>query len=158
MAYVIDQATVADIPALVRMRLGYLTADYGTLSKDQVRDLEFEVPAYLTYHLGKTLHAFVARDEDTNDIVACAWLLLVEKPPSPRFPHGHTGVLFNVYTDPGHRRRGLARLVMERLIADARARALDVIELHATEDGYPLYRSLGFEDDRYTHVPMRLML
>ena len=24
--------------------------------------------------------------------------------------------------------------------------------------GYPLYRKLGFEDDRYTHVPMRLML
>jgi hypothetical protein len=47
---------------------------------------------------------------------------------------------------------------MDLLIEDARARALDVLELHATEDGYPLYRSLGFEDDRYTHVPMRLML
>lgn len=158
MAYVIEQANVADIPALVELRVGYLTTDYGELSRAQRRDLEFELPNYLRYHLGRTLHVFVARDEDEGQIAACAWLLLVEKPPSPRFPHGHTGVLFNVFTKPECRRQGLAKRVMERLIEDARARALDVIELHATEDGYPLYRSLGFEDDRYTHVPMRLML
>ena len=99
---------------------------------------------------------FVARED--GHAVCTAWLLLVDKPPSPRFPHGRTGVLFNVYTVPEHRRQGLARRVMDLLITDATARALDVLELHATEDGYPLYRSLGFEDDRYTHVPMRLML
>ena len=158
MAYRIEAATVADIPQLVDLRIGYLTADYGQLSDDQIDDLTFEVPNYLLYHLGRTLHVFVARDEASDVIAACAWLLLVEKPPSPRFPHGHTGVLFNVYTVPEHRRQGLARRVMDLLITDATARALDVLELHATEDGYPLYRSLGFEDDRYTHVPMRLML
>lgn len=158
MAYRIEAATVADIPQLVDLRVGYLTADYGELSGEQLAELTFEVPNYLRYHLGRTLHVFVARDEGSDVIAACAWLLLVEKPPSPRFPHGHTGVLFNVYTVPEHRRKGLARRVMELLIEDATARALDVLELHATEDGYPLYRKLGFEDDRYTHVPMRLML
>ncbi|MDO5118726.1 MAG: GNAT family N-acetyltransferase [Coriobacteriales bacterium] len=158
MGYRIETATVADIPELLELRLGYLTADVGKLSKEQRKELEFEVPNYLRYHLGRTLHVFVAREDETNVIASCAWLLLVEKPPSPRFPHGHTGVLFNVFTLPEHRRQGLARRVMNRLIDDARARALDVLELHATDDGYPLYRLLGFEDDRYTHVPMRLML
>jgi ribosomal protein S18 acetylase RimI-like enzyme len=63
-----------------------------------------------------------------------------------------------VYTVPEHRRRGLARQVMLRLLDAARALKLDVVELHATEDGYPLYRSLGFEDDSSTHVAMRMML
>ena len=57
-----------------------------------------------------------------------------------------------------HRRRGLARKVMQYLIDTARELNLDVIELHATEDGYPLYASLGFADDSTTHKAMRLML
>ena len=157
MAYQFGSATAADIPQLVDLRLSYLRDDFGELSSEQVENLMTEVPNYLRYHLGRTLHVFVAREE-TGAIVACAWLLLVEKPPSPRFPNGHTGVLFNVYTLPEHRHRGLAKQVMSLLIEDAKARALDVLELHATEAGYPLYRKLGFEDDRYTHVPMRLML
>ena len=44
------------------------------------------------------------------------------------------------------------------LIDTARELNLDVIELHATEDGYPLYTELGFADDSTLHKPMRLML
>ena len=47
---------------------------------------------------------------------------------------------------------------MTVLLDASREMGLDVIELHATDDGYPLYRSLGFEDDSSTHVAMRLML
>lgn len=119
--------------------------------------LHEELPGYLKHHLQNDLIAFVAREEE-GPIVSCAWLLLVSKPPSPRFPHGRTGVLFNVYTAPTHRRRGIARSVMGTLIEDAYRRQLDVLELHATEDGYPLYRVLGFSDDSTTHKAMRMML
>jgi hypothetical protein len=47
---------------------------------------------------------------------------------------------------------------MEILISAGRDHGLDVIELHATDDGYPLYLQLGFADDTMTHKPMRLML
>ena len=158
MAYVFGQASLNDVEDLVRLRIGYLTADFGTLDTAQEEALWRELPAYFELHLDYDLLAFVARDEDSGRIVCCAWLLLVTKPPSPRFPHGQTGTLFNVYTVPEHRRRGLARQVMLRLLDAARALKLDVVELHATEDGYPLYRSLGFEDDSSTHVAMRMML
>lgn len=158
MGYVYGQASLSDTPELVRLRIGYLTADFGELDPQQETDLWRELPAYFELHLDYDLLAFVARDEETNAIVCCAWLLLVTKPPSPRFPHGQTGTLFNVYTVPEHRRRGLARQVMLRLLDAARDLNLDVVELHATEDGYPLYRSLGFQDDSSTHVPMRMML
>lgn len=158
MAYVFGQASLSDAPELVRLRIGYLTADFGTLDPQQEADLWQELPAYFELHLDYDLLAFVARDEESGDIVCTAWLLLVTKPPSPRFPHGATGTLFNVYTVPEHRRRGLARQVMQRLIKAARDLNLDVLELHATDDGYPLYRGLGFEDDSSTHVAMRMML
>ena len=158
MDYRVEAASVADIEQLVELRIAYLLDDFGELSDEEEAELRELLPSYLRYHLGRTLHAFVAREADGEKIAACAWLLLVEKPPSPRFPRGHCGILFNVYTLPECRRRGLARRVMGTLIDDAAARDLDVLELHATEQGYQLYREMGFEDDRYTHVPMRLMI
>ena len=158
MSYTFGQASLNDVSELVRLRIGYLTADFGALDPVQEEALWRELPAYFELHLDFDLLAFVARDDDSGQIVCCAWLLLVTKPPSPRFPRGQTGTLFNVYTVPEHRRRGLAREVMLRLIDAARDLDLDVLELHATEDGYPLYRGLGFEDDSSSHVAMRMML
>ena len=158
MSYTFGRASLGDIEQLVRLRIGYLTADFGTLDTQQEEALWRELPAYFELHLDFDLLAFVAREQESGEIVCCAWLLLVTKPPSPRFPHGQTGTLFNVYTVPEHRRRGLARRVMEHLLSAAYELNLDVVELNATEDGYELYRSLGFKDDSSTHVPMRMML
>lgn len=157
MALTIGQATVADIGALEQLRMDYLKEDFGELTSEQKEMLLAEIDPYLRWHLGTGLMVFVARDDDAG-IVSCAWLLLIEKPPSPRFPHGRTGTLFNVYTAPAFRRRGLASKVMDALIEDARIRHLDLLELNATEDGYPLYRSLGFRNAHEKHRAMRMWL
>lgn len=156
MAVTFDKATAHDIPQLIELRLAYLVDDFGALDPEQEAELPGELVPYLEHHLDRDLIAFVARDADK--VVACAWILLVEKPPSPRFPHGRTGVLFNVYTRPDRRHQGLASGVMRQLLDEARAMELDVVELHATDDGYPLYLSLGFSDDSSTHKAMRMEL
>lgn len=157
MALTIGQASVADISALEQLRMDYLKEDFGELTDEQEQMLLAEIDPYLRWHLGTGLMVFVARDDEAG-IVSCAWLLLIEKPPSPRFPHGRTGTLFNVYTAPAFRRRGLASRVMDALIEDARIRHLDLLELNATEDGYPLYRSLGFRNAHEKHRAMRMWL
>ena len=157
MALSIGQASVADIRALEQLRMDYLKEDFGELTDEQQEMLLAEIDPYLRWHLGTGLMVFVARDDEVG-IVSCAWLLLIEKPPSPRFPHGRTGTLFNVYTVPEFRRRGLASKVMDALIEDARLRHLDLLELNATEDGYPLYRSLGFRNAHERHRAMRMWL
>ncbi|MDO4537571.1 MAG: GNAT family N-acetyltransferase [Coriobacteriales bacterium] len=160
MSITLGQATLADTDELVQLRLAYLEADFGELTADQKEQLPLEIRPYLARHMGSDLLVFVARGDKSEGapIVSCAWLLLVEKPPSPRFPHGKTGVLFNVYTAPSSRRQGIASRVMRELIEQARELKLDVLELHATDEGYPLYLSLGFVDDSSTHDPMRMML
>lgn len=59
--------------------------------------------------------------------------------------HAHIG---NVYTDPAHRRRGLARLIMETIIDWCAANAIDYVTLSASPQGRPLYEQLGFAADR----------
>ena len=44
---------------------------------------------------------------------------------------------------------------MEGLLAEARSMGLCRIELKATEDGYPLYRAVGFTDDAGEYRPMK---
>lgn len=49
-----------------------------------------------------------------------------------------------VATDPGRRRRGHARAVLERLLGDARRRGRTTATLQASPDGHALYEQLGF--------------
>ncbi len=46
-------------------------------------------------------------------------------------------------------------MLMNAMIADAKELNIDVIELKATADGYDLYRSVGFEDDRSKYHLMK---
>ena len=54
--------------------------------------------------------------------------------------------VLNVYTRPEHRHNGYARHLMNMLMDDVSNMGLSVVELKATEDGYQLYKSLGFID------------
>ena len=156
MGYAIDRATVEDIPQLIELRMDYLTADFDPLDEADASPIEASLPGFFERHLENDLFAYVMRD-DSGRIVSVALMLVSEKPANPRFVHGRIGTVFNVYTKPEHRRKGLAREVVCELVEDARRRDLDLVELNATADGYPLYRSIGFTDANL-HRPMHIKL
>ena len=149
----IEKAGFADVDALTALRLEYLIEDNGSLEHSDVETIRNNLPGYIREHLNKDLFVYVIREDDT--IVSCAFLLIVMKPMSPAFIHGKTATVLNVYTLPAYRRRGYARMLMNAMIADAKELNIDVIELKATEDGYDLYRSVGFEDDRSKYHLMK---
>ena len=149
----VERAAVRDIDGLVEARVAYLTEDFGSLDAHDEAAIREQLPGYFEAHLNRDLFCHVIRDGKM--IVSCAFLLVVEKPMSPSFINGKTGTVLNVYTQPAYRRRGCARAVMEALLDDARAMGLCVVGLKATDDGYPLYRSVGFEDDASKYHNMR---
>ena len=148
-----EKATTADIEDLVRLRLAFLAEDSGTLDEKETDIIKRSLPDYYSRHLNNDLFAYVIREDHT--IVSCAFLLVVEKPMSPAFINGKTGSVLNVYTSPAFRHKGYARKVMEALTADAKDMGLSVMELKATDAGYPLYKSLGFSDDHSKYHPMK---
>ena len=149
----VDKAAMRDVTALTDMRLQYLREDMGGLDAEAEEAIKRALPGYFRAHLGRDLYAYVIREG--RSIVSCALLLIVEKPMSPAFPNGKTGIVLNVYTRPSHRRRGFAGRIMAALTDAARAMDLSVVELKATQEGYPLYRKAGFHDDRSKYCPMR---
>lgn len=64
--------------------------------------------------------------------------------PSPRKITGRVEYVHTVATLPTFRRRGISRILLQHLIDDLESLGLDVIELHATEQGRPLYEELQF--------------
>ena len=138
------KATIEDIAQLTELRIAYLAEDYGELTEKDLEIIKRDLPDYFIRNLNKNIFGYVARDE--REIVACALLLVIEKPMSPAFITGKTGTVLNVYTKSEYRHKGHARKAMNMLMEDAADMGLSVVELKATEDGYQLYRSLGFHD------------
>ena len=151
-----EKAVLSDIPALTDLRIAYLQEDLGTIAEDDLHSIRAALPIYFEKHLNNDLMAFVAREGGI--IISCAFLLIVEKPMSPAFITGKTATVMNVYTMPEHRHKGYARKLMTLLLEDAKALDVSIVELKATEDGYPLYRSLGFEEAVAKYHSMRLVL
>ena len=139
---IFEKATIKDINGLTDLRLAYLQEDLGVITDKEL--IQESLPGYYEKHLNKDLMVYVARDDE--DIVACAFLLIVEKPMSPSFITGKTGNVLNVYTKPEYRNKGYAKKLMTMMLEDATAQDVSVIELKSTEDGYSLYKSVGFDD------------
>jgi GNAT superfamily N-acetyltransferase len=53
-------------------------------------------------------------------------------------------LVVNVYVAPEFRHRGLARRLMEGILAWCRAQGIERVVLHPSSMGRPLYESLGF--------------
>ncbi len=85
-------------------------------------------------------------------ILAGAGLLLRQVPPFPvsreigetGITDGRQGLIVNVFTEPEWRRRGLARRLMEHILAWSREQGIQSILLHASDEGRALYEQLGF--------------
>ncbi len=148
-----EKATSNDTQDLIGLRIAFLLEDEGEMPESTLSLISGQLAAYFRRHLNKDLFVFVCRD--AGMIVGCCFLSVSEKPANPRFINGKTGTVLNVYTKPEYRRKGVARKLMQMLLAESADLKLDYVELKASNAGYPLYRSLGFEDAPTKYHPMK---
>jgi ribosomal protein S18 acetylase RimI-like enzyme len=82
---------------------------------------------------------------DAASSIASAGLLILEWPPHPLDPTGESrAYLLNVFVESAYRRRGLARELLRLCLAEAHRRGIRIVSLHASDQGRPIYESLGF--------------
>ena len=82
--------------------------------------------------------------EDEGRPVAGVLMLMKESLPTPVSPLSVRGYLFNIYTEPSHRRQGLAAQLTEAARDLARDCGLEIMELHASREAEGLYQRMGF--------------
>ncbi|MEW5717561.1 MAG: GNAT family N-acetyltransferase [Chloroflexota bacterium] len=144
MTFAIRVATVADAPIIVAHRRA-MFEDMGERAQDKLDALSAAFETWVTERLARgEYHGWLAMDAQ-NQVIAGAGLWLLAWPSTPHDQSAQRGYIFNVYTQPVFRRRGLARQLMHVILDWCRAQSIRVVGLHASDDGRALYEALGFK-------------
>ncbi|MGD0484916.1 MAG: GNAT family N-acetyltransferase [Gemmatimonadales bacterium] len=150
-AFTVRRAVPADVPVLVRHRVE-MFRDMGRLKDDEAAAVLREVaePAIRSWlESGAYLGWLAAPAGHDADIIGGAGLQLRPMLPRPRLDGagvvlGPEAYVMNVYVEKLWRRKGVAALLMERVLEYARGAGLAVVTLHASDEGRSLYARLGF--------------
>jgi GNAT superfamily N-acetyltransferase len=152
----IRPATGEDLTTLVDFRLAMLADILGpgpeaeTAALADTPDLHQANERWVGEHFGRDFIALLA--ELDGRPAATAGLLWFAHPPGPADPGGLEAYILNVYTRPEARRMGLARMLMGRLVEEARAAGVRRIWLRTSDDGRPLYEAMGFRAGDYLQL------
>ena len=141
--YLVRPATVADADVLVRHRIG-MFSDMGVAM--DVAALEAAFRAWLMAMLPAGAYRAWVVETGAGEVVGGGGITILPWPPGPHYPGDRLAFVYNVYTDPAHRRRGLARLVMDAIHAWCREAGITSLALNASVDGLALYESMGYAE------------
>lgn len=146
-------AAVADLE-LISWHRARMFQDMGELPPDLFESFHVQSLETLQrmFGRGKYVGWLASPANEPGQIVSGAGLQLREVPPHPQtnsngkidIVSGRQAIIQNVFTEPGWRRRGLAALLIERIIDWTREQGIDSLVLHASDEGRALYERLGF--------------
>jgi GNAT superfamily N-acetyltransferase len=148
MSYRLRSGTLNDLDALVHQRIA-MFADMGVPVRAEAMDAAFRRWLADTMPAG-TYRAWVVETDD-GQVVAGGGITILPWPPGPLSLGSRMAFAYNVYTEPTHRKRGLARLVMSGIEEWCRENGISAIGLNASQAARHLYESMGF---RPTPSPM----
>ncbi|CAG0999595.1 MAG: GNAT family N-acetyltransferase [Anaerolinea sp.] len=141
--YTTRMAAVADIPTLVCHRIG-MFAEMGYSDQAQLEEMGRRFAIWVRHKMESGLYfTWLALDPDDH-IVAGAGVWLMEWVPHVLGQSEQRPYVLNVFTEPEHRRRGLARRLMEEILGWCRDHNYELVSLHASDHGRHLYNQLGF--------------
>jgi GNAT superfamily N-acetyltransferase len=141
--YRIRQAVIDDAPIIARHRVA-MFRDMGDLSEDDVASLEKAAFVHMRQMMAERRYLGWIVERQV-EVVAGAGMIISQLLPRPgAIEGGAQALIVNVYCEPEHRRRGLARALITTMLEWCKRERMAKIVLHASPDGRPLYESLGF--------------
>jgi len=144
-AFSLRRATVADVEALVELRLELQRETVGDESQMDCATLGEACHKYLaeTLPAGRFV-VFVAEAE--GRIIATSGLSFVSRPPSARSYSQSEGYITNMYTVPAWRAHGIATALLNATMEYAKDQGARLVYLHTSDAGRPVYEKVGFAE------------
>lgn len=131
--------TYEDIDTFIDMRINQLREEGAT----EEFDLRPALYDYYKRHMADgTFVSWLAVDGDK--IVGTSGMSFVEKPPYFGCPSGMIGLLSSMFTDNNYRRQGIAKMLLSKVIDEARAYGCKTVQITASDMGVLLYTDFGF--------------
>jgi GNAT superfamily N-acetyltransferase len=137
------KAGVEDIEHLVQLRIDFIKEVQHVENNDNDEALAQEMRRFFISTMPEDgFIAWIA--EEDGRIIGTSGLCFYRLAPSYSNMSGGVAYIQNMYTLPEHRGRGIATVLFERLLDEARERGYKKISLHATDMGRPIYEKFGF--------------
>jgi GNAT superfamily N-acetyltransferase len=143
MEYRLRQATGADVDTIATHR-------YKMFSEMGHGDPELQrsaAPIYMEWlreRLGNGRYQGWLILAPDDSVVAGVGLWLMDWPTGVVDLAPFRGYVFNVWTEPEHRKQGLSRRLMVALLSACKAQGINRVGLHASDAGRNGYEALGF--------------
>ena len=145
MEIVYKKLTEEELDTFIDMRIRQLTEEYTSEGRKVPEKVDLKPALYDYYHKHMSDGTFVSwLAMDGNTIVGTSGMSFVEKPPYFTCPSGRLGLLSSIFTDPDHRRKGIARNLLCRVVEEARAYGCGAVQITASDMGVKLYTDYGF--------------
>ena len=139
MSIIYQRLTEKELNAFIDMRIIQLREEGAT------EDIDIK-PALLDYykrHMADgTFVSWLAVNQGV--IVGTSGMSFVEKPPYFSCPNGKIGLLSSMFTAKEHRRQGIARELLSRVVEEARKYGCGAVQITASDMGTLLYADFGF--------------
>lgn len=139
MSITYQRLTEKELDTFIDMRVMQLREEGA---KEDI-DLKPVLLDYYRRHLADgTFVSWLAMDE--GRIVGTSGMSFVEKPPYFSCPSGKIGLLSSMFTLKSHRRQGIARELLSRVMEEAREYGCGAVQITASDIGVLLYTDFGF--------------
>ena len=149
----IHRIRVEEIPILVEYRLAYLAELQGVQDEEYKTQLKKELESYFRKSLEEgRFFALYAELEGT--ILSFGGMVIKEIPGDSNKTSYLEGDILNMYTIPEARRQGISSVILEQLLAEAKAMGISKLALHTSKDGEILYRKFGFAEPIYPYLEL----
>src|SRR2546428_8080008 len=140
---IVRRATLGDLDLLVRHRRGMWKA----IAKIPRADLDVADRTYRrwaqTQMKSNRFAGFIVDVGEEPVASGCVWLMEVQ--PRPNWKGTTAAYLLSMFTEPAHRSRGHGARIVREAIRFAKERGIQVMILHASSFGEPIFTRLGFE-------------
>ena len=148
MAIAYKRMTEAELGMFIKMRITQLKEEYTSEGKVPP-EVDLEAALWDFYHRHMADGTFVSwLALDGEKIIGTSGMSFVEKPPYFSCPSGRIGLLSSMFTEPGYRRRGIAKTLLSHVVEEARAYGCGSVQITASDAGVLLYTAFGFEKNR----------
>jgi GNAT superfamily N-acetyltransferase len=140
----IRTAYIADLAHILHHRRE-MFAEMGGAAESVLDQMQQASEQYLREALPSGIYRAWLAETEAGQVVGGGGIAIVPWPGSPDFPATRRGWILSIYTEPEFRRRGIARRIMEAIVAWCRSEGFGYVSLHASHDGRLLYQKMGFE-------------
>ena len=117
--------------------------DMGHTDPVQLEELERASTQFFGHHFAAgTYRGWFVEIEGL--VVAGGGILILPFQPQMYNTRPERPWIVNMFTEPEHRRQGLARRLLEEMVAWCRRESYSLVSLHASDEGRFVYTTMGF--------------